>query len=103
MTPPGQLTPVTDDNVLVGRVAQLSAQPRQQAVAVHQHKGHAERGNHNERADDAGGDGTALWLAVRLVGLGQDGGGGGQDKSTWGARAVRLLLKLGEALAQTWQ
>jgi len=100
-----QLAPITDHNVLVWRVAQLGAQARQQAMAVREHKSDAERGNHNERTNDAGGNSAALRAAVRLVGLGQDaegggGGGGGQNERACHARSVRLLLKLGEAFAE---
>jgi hypothetical protein len=74
----GQLTPITDHNVLIGRVAELSAQARQQPMPMRQKESDAERDNDDERANDAGSDGAgALLAAVRLVGLGQDGGGGG--------------------------
>jgi len=49
-------------------------------VPVRQEESDAERGNHDERADDAGGNGAALFAAVRLVGLGEDGGGGGGEE-----------------------
>ncbi len=79
----GQLTPITDHNILVGRVAELGAQARQQPMPMRQKESDAERNNDDERADDAGSDGAgALLAAVRLVGLGQDrgGGGGGKDE-----------------------
>ncbi len=47
---------------------------------MRQKESDAERYNDDERADDAGSDGAgALLAAVRLVGLGQDGGGGGGE------------------------
>ena len=49
-------------------------------MPMRQKESDAERDNDDECADDAGSDGAgALLAAVRLVGLGQDGGGGGGE------------------------
>ncbi len=48
-------------------------------MPMRQKESDAECDNDDERANDAGRDGSALLAAVRLVWLGENGGGGGGE------------------------